>query len=59
MGLASYQARVNRLGAIRDTEALAAFAHVLLVGLSFYSRDGASEEQLRRVSDLALTVIRE
>lgn len=42
----------------RDTETLAAFAHVLLVGLSSYARDGASEEQLRRVSDLALGVIK-
>lgn len=40
-----------------DAETLAAFAHAVLVGLSSYARDGADEEQLRRVADLALRVI--
>lgn len=40
-----------------DAETLAAFAHALLVGLSSYARDGADEEQLRRVADLALSAI--
>ncbi|MFP3713853.1 TetR/AcrR family transcriptional regulator [Puerhibacterium sp. TATVAM-FAB25] len=35
-------------------ETLAAFAHVMLVGLSSYARDGADEQQLRRVAELAL-----
>lgn len=39
-----------------DADTLAAFAHVVLVGLSSYARDGADEEQLRRVTDLALRV---
>jgi AcrR family transcriptional regulator len=43
--------------ASRDAETLAAFAHVVLVGLSSYARDGADEEQLRRVADLALRVL--
>ncbi|NYH55331.1 AcrR family transcriptional regulator [Nocardiopsis arvandica] len=42
-----------------DAETLAAFAQTLLVGLSAYARDGADEEQLRRVADLALRVIPE
>ena len=39
-----------------DAETLAVFAHALLVGLSSYARDGADEDQLRRVADLALNV---
>ena len=39
-----------------DAETLAAFVHALLVGLSSYARDGADEEQLRRVAELALRV---
>jgi AcrR family transcriptional regulator len=39
-----------------DAETLAAFTHALLVGLSSYARDGADEEQLRRVSELAMRV---
>lgn len=39
-----------------DAETLAAFAQVMLVGLSSYARDGATEKQLRRVADLALRV---
>lgn len=42
----------------RDAETLAAFAQALLVGLSLYARDGADEEQLRRVAELAVNVIR-
>ncbi|MDK1326491.1 helix-turn-helix domain-containing protein [Arthrobacter sp. zg-Y1143] len=38
-------------------EALAAFAQVMLVGLSSYARDGASEGQLQRVAELALRVM--
>ncbi|WP_341395917.1 TetR/AcrR family transcriptional regulator [Arthrobacter sp. G119Y2] len=38
-------------------ETLAAFAQVMLVGLSSYARDGANEEQLQRVADLALRVM--
>ncbi|PTR18569.1 hypothetical protein C8K36_1241, partial [Rhodococcus sp. OK519] len=30
--------------------------HALLVGLSSYARDGADEEQLRRVAELAMRV---
>ncbi len=37
-----------------DPETLAAFTQALLVGLSSYARDGADEDQLRRVCDLAL-----
>lgn len=37
-----------------DADTLAAFTHVLLVGLSSYARDGANEEQLRRVAELAM-----
>ena len=40
-----------------NAEALAAFAQVMLVGLSSYARDGASEEQLQRVAELALRVM--
>lgn len=40
-----------------EAEALAAFAQVLLVGLSSYARDGANEEQLRQVAELALRVV--
>ncbi|PFG33929.1 TetR/AcrR family transcriptional regulator [Sanguibacter antarcticus] len=40
-----------------DPETLADFAHVLLVGLSSYARDGADEEHLRRVTDLALRAV--
>ncbi|WP_439031050.1 TetR/AcrR family transcriptional regulator [Gordonia terrae] len=40
-----------------DTETLAAFTHALLIGLSAYARDGADEEQLRHVADLALRVV--
>lgn len=39
-----------------DPETLAAFTQALLVGLSTYARDGADEEQLRRVAELALRV---
>lgn len=35
-------------------ETLAAFAHVVLVGLSSYARDGADEHRLRRVAEVAL-----
>ncbi|WP_237340895.1 TetR/AcrR family transcriptional regulator [Williamsia soli] len=42
--------------AVPDAETLAAFAHVLLVGLSSYARDGADEQQLRRVTEMALRV---
>jgi AcrR family transcriptional regulator len=41
-----------------DAETLAAFTHALLVGLSSYARDGADEDQLRRVAELAMCVIR-
>ncbi|PRY14155.1 TetR family transcriptional regulator [Kineococcus rhizosphaerae] len=40
-----------------DAETLAAFVHVVLVGLSSYARDGAGQERLRRVADLALRVV--
>jgi AcrR family transcriptional regulator len=40
-----------------DAEALSAFAHSVLVGMSSYARDGADEYQLRRVADLAIRVI--
>ncbi|MBY6414541.1 helix-turn-helix transcriptional regulator [Rhodococcus sp. BP-252] len=39
-----------------DADTVAAFAHVVLVGLSSYARDGASEQQLRDVAELALGV---
>lgn len=39
-----------------DADTLAAFTHALLVGLSSYARDGADEEQLRRVAELAMRV---
>lgn len=39
-----------------DADTLAAFVHALLVGLSSYARDGADDEQLRRVAELALRV---
>jgi AcrR family transcriptional regulator len=39
-----------------DADTLAAFVHAVLVGLSSYARDGADEEQLRRVAELALRV---
>jgi AcrR family transcriptional regulator len=39
-----------------DAETLAAFAQVMLVGLSSYARDGATAEQLRRVAQLAARV---
>jgi len=42
-----------------ESDTLAAFAHVLLAGLSSYARDGASEEQLRRVAELALRAVPE
>jgi AcrR family transcriptional regulator len=42
--------------AVPDAETLAAFTHVLLAGLSSYARDGADEQQLRRVTELALRV---
>lgn len=42
-----------------DPETLAAFAQALLVGLSSYARDGADEDQLRRVAELALRVVPE
>lgn len=38
-------------------ENLAAFAHVMLVGLSSYARDGADEHQLRAVAKLAFHAI--
>ena len=44
-------------GAGGDAETLSAFAHALLVGLSSYARDGATEQQLRRVADLAMRVV--
>lgn len=54
-------ARLREVAADResvpDAETLAAFTHVLLVGLSSYARDGADEQQLRRVTELALRVI--
>lgn len=37
-----------------DAEALSAFAHTVLVGLSSLARDGAREDELRRVAELAL-----
>ena len=40
-----------------DADTLAAFTHALLVGLSSYARDGADEEQLRRVAELAMRVM--
>ena len=40
-----------------DPETLAAFVHVVLVGMSSYARDGADEQQLRRVAELALRVV--
>jgi AcrR family transcriptional regulator len=44
--------------ASRDaSETLAAFAHVMLVGLSSYARDGADEQQLRHVAELALHAV--
>ncbi len=39
-----------------DAETLAAFLHAMLVGMSSYARDGADEEQLRSVAELALRV---
>jgi AcrR family transcriptional regulator len=39
-----------------DPETLAAFTHAVLVGLSSYARDGADEDQLRRVAKLAMRV---
>lgn len=45
-------------GIVSDADTLAAFTHVLLVGLSSYARDGADEQQLRRVTELALGVTR-
>jgi AcrR family transcriptional regulator len=39
-----------------DAETLAAFTHAVLVGLSSYARDGADEDQLRRVAELAMRV---
>lgn len=39
-----------------DPETLSAFAHVVLAGLSSYARDGADEDQLRRVAELAARV---
>ena len=39
-----------------DADTLAGFVQALLVGLSSYARDGADEEQLRRVAELALRV---
>ena len=39
-----------------EAETLAAFTQALHVGLSSYARDGADEEQLRRVAELALRV---
>lgn len=41
-----------------DADTFAAFAHVLLVGLSSYARDGANEEELGRVARLAARVTR-
>ncbi|PYI37121.1 TetR family transcriptional regulator [Arthrobacter psychrolactophilus] len=40
-----------------DADTLAAFAQVMLVGLSSYARDGANKEQLQRVAELALCVM--
>lgn len=40
-----------------DGDALAAYAHALLVGLSSLARDGADEAELRRVTELALRVL--
>jgi AcrR family transcriptional regulator len=42
-----------------EADTLAAFAQVLLVGLSSYARDGAGEERLRRVAELAMRVVQE
>lgn len=51
----------NRLREVaEDTESrdaaeiLADFAHVMLVGLSAYAKDGASQQQLQRVAEVAL-----
>lgn len=40
-----------------DPETLSAFAHVVLTGLSTYARDGATEDQLRRITELAARVV--
>lgn len=37
-----------------DSAVIAAYVQAVLVGLSSYARDGATEEQLRQVADLAL-----
>lgn len=44
-------------GSTDDPEALAAFTHALLVGMSSYARDGADEGQLRRVAKIAMRVL--
>lgn len=38
-------------------ETVAAFAHVMLMGLSAYARDGADEQQLQRVAELAFHAV--
>lgn len=40
-----------------EAEALAAYTHAVLVGLSLYARDGASEQQLQQVARLAVQTV--
>lgn len=53
--------RLREVGADEglDPEALAAYLQALLVGLSSYARDGATEAQLRAVVDVALAALTE
>ena len=40
-----------------EAETLAAYTHAVLVGLSLYARDGASEQQLQQVARLAVQTV--
>ncbi len=61
---AAIKARLDRgkdqgeLQATTDTEALAAFYAATLQGLSVQARDGASDQELRRIAELAMIPLR-